>query len=595
MNEKAVYEIVLRNQKFNDGLKDTETKLNSFESSLKDIQNKIVSAFAVGSLISFGNEAYKTSTQLQSLRNSIVFASGSAKEGAENLKFLTDISSRMGLNLMATTEGFRTFSGALIGSKFEGQKARDIFEKISTGISVMGLSADDAKGAFLALGQMVSKGTVSAEELRGQLGERLPGAFQIAARSLGVTTKNLGDMLKAGEVITEDFLPKFADEIEKTFKGGLTKAAQSQAADMAKIENKWLNFKDLIGKGLAPTIHQFAYEEKALSQQFEDQKIKVSGLEKNMAPLIERYKHLKEFATLNKDEQKELHDIIQTIGAQMPSAVSAWNSYGEAIDINTGKLEKNITANRDALRLINAQAIKEKEGELYKSAGKARELQDFLNTYSKEGRSVSALEKFYKIAPDQYTRLTDESAAEAASQLRGLTGEGGIIKMIRDEINNLKGGGRDSDLQKGVRRRNEMFAGLTPSEGNKKGLDLFDSLFDGFSKEAKSKSGSKLKSLFSTLSETDKNEKLGDLAKQFQGLSVAQRISRIDEMVAKAKSGNGIEKIQSGSRNITVNITKLVETVNISKPFGRNSDSELVDAVKRALLTGVNDVNIVAQ
>jgi hypothetical protein len=52
MNEKAVYEIVLRNQKFNDGLKDTETKLNSFESSLKDIQNKIVSAFAVGSLIS---------------------------------------------------------------------------------------------------------------------------------------------------------------------------------------------------------------------------------------------------------------------------------------------------------------------------------------------------------------------------------------------------------------------------------------------------------------------------------------------------------------------------------------------------------------
>ena len=535
MTEKAIYEIVLKNQKFNDGLKDSEKKLNSFENSLKDLQQNIVSAFAVGALVSFGTEAYKTSTQLQSLRNSIVFASGSSKEGAENLNFLSDISDRMGLNLMATTEGFRTFSGALIGSRFEGQKARDIFEKISTGISVMGLSADDAKGAFLALGQMVSKGTVSAEELRGQLGERLPGAFQIAARSLGVTTKHLGDMLKAGEVMTEDFLPKFADEIEKTFKGGLSKAAQSQAADLAKLENKWLSFKDLIGMSIAPTIHALVSDTKSLSDQFADQKAKVESLQRDFKPLLDRYKELKQYSVLNNEQQIELKGIIKDISEQMPSAVTAWNSYGEAIDINTGKVEKNITKNREALKLLNAGAIKDVKDELLGQAGKALKIKDFLESYSKNGITESTLEKFYKVAPDQYTKLTDQVASDLAGQLHGITGEGGIIQGLKQKLEDLQGGNKLSDFIKGKAALDAKYSPTYMSEPEEK----------------------------------KKKKKKDDVS--------------------------GVEKISSGTRNITINITKLVETVNISKTFGKNSDSELVNAVKRALLTGVNDVNIVAQ
>ena len=67
----------------------------------------------------------------------------------------------------------------------EGQAARNIFTAVAGAARVMGASADDARGIFTALEQIVSKGTVSAEELRGQLGERLPGAFQIAARRYG--------------------------------------------------------------------------------------------------------------------------------------------------------------------------------------------------------------------------------------------------------------------------------------------------------------------------------------------------------------------------------------------------------------------------
>jgi tape measure domain-containing protein len=53
--------------------------------------------------------------------------------------------------------------------------------------SALGLSVDDQRGIFKALEQMLSKGNVQAEELRGQLGERLPGAIYFSAKALGVT------------------------------------------------------------------------------------------------------------------------------------------------------------------------------------------------------------------------------------------------------------------------------------------------------------------------------------------------------------------------------------------------------------------------
>ena len=36
--------------------------------------------------------------------------------------------------------------------------------------------------------------TVQAEELRGQIGERLPGAFSTFAQAIGVSTAELDDM-----------------------------------------------------------------------------------------------------------------------------------------------------------------------------------------------------------------------------------------------------------------------------------------------------------------------------------------------------------------------------------------------------------------
>lgn len=229
-----------------------ETKrMDSTMSGLGSRIGQVIGGLAIASL---GKTIVTTTAKFQGFDNAIITASGSAVQGAANLKFLNDQVDRLGLDINAAYSGYKTFSGALMGTALEGDKANTVFRQVSEAATVMGLSGEQTEGAFLALGQMMSKGTVSAEELRGQLGERIPGAFQIAARAMGVTTMQLGEMMKDGAVISEDFLPKFGAELEKTFGSRLTSSTDSLQSNLNRMSTEWERLKVTIGTEFLPEI-----------------------------------------------------------------------------------------------------------------------------------------------------------------------------------------------------------------------------------------------------------------------------------------------------------------------------------------------------
>lgn len=203
----------------------------------------VVAPAVIGSVMSLGSAYKDAALQAAKLQKTYEFAFGSAGAGAENLAYVKTTANALGTELLSTADAYGKLSAASVGTSLEGEKTRGIFEAVSKASSVLGLSSSETSGALLAIQQMMSKGTVSAEELRGQLGERLPGAFQIAARSMGVTTAELGKMLEQGTVLSDDFLPKFADELEKTFGASAERAASSFQAQMNRMENSWNTFK----------------------------------------------------------------------------------------------------------------------------------------------------------------------------------------------------------------------------------------------------------------------------------------------------------------------------------------------------------------
>lgn len=206
----------------------------------------------VGEAREMFTELYAASAQLERFKIGLDFASGGS--GAVELQYLRGVTKELGLEFASTARAYMGFQAAAKGTSLEGRKAQIVFESISKASAVMGLTADQSSGALLALQQMVSKGTVQAEELRGQLGERLPGAFQIAAKAMGVTTAELGKMLEQGQVISEDFLPKFADALNKH----LGDAAEKAANRLDAATNRYTSAMDRMKANLGDSgVSQF--------------------------------------------------------------------------------------------------------------------------------------------------------------------------------------------------------------------------------------------------------------------------------------------------------------------------------------------------
>ena len=100
------------------------------------------------------------------------------------------------------------------------QVASETFDSVVAASGRLGLSSAQTERALTALAQMASKGVVSMEELRQQLGEALPVAMGIAATSLGITVSELDKLVSSGQLLSRDFLPAFGAALRESFEGG---------------------------------------------------------------------------------------------------------------------------------------------------------------------------------------------------------------------------------------------------------------------------------------------------------------------------------------------------------------------------------------
>lgn len=180
---------------------------------------------------------FNQSLKSDAVRTSLEFTFGSVDLADAKLEQLLDTANRLGVNYNALTSSYKSFTGAVIASNFDFQEGERIFNAVTGASSRLKLSAEDTEGALRALQQMISKGNVQAEELRGQLGERIPGAFSIAARAMGKTEAELNKMLQKGEVLAADLLPKLSIELEKTFSLSNTEQIEGMTAEVERFKN----------------------------------------------------------------------------------------------------------------------------------------------------------------------------------------------------------------------------------------------------------------------------------------------------------------------------------------------------------------------
>ena len=154
--------------------------------------------------------------EINKYRIALAGVSTNQKDYNVSVKDVTTLSRAYLLPLKDATQQYTQLKASIVGAGGSTEQTTKVFRGIAAAIVGTAGNAESLNAALRATAQVFSKGKVSAEELRQQIGERLPGAFSIFAQAIGKTPQQLDKALEDGKVTLADFL-KFSDELYKRY------------------------------------------------------------------------------------------------------------------------------------------------------------------------------------------------------------------------------------------------------------------------------------------------------------------------------------------------------------------------------------------
>ncbi len=201
-----------------------------------------VGLFGVLNLAKGGITAATTRDQIDSRLGLLPGVGRDQRKLAEENKYIAEQADRVGVNYENAAISYSKFAVAATMAKAPIEQSKFIFESFLETSRVLGMSGDDLNGLFLALSQSFSKGKIQAEELTGQIGERLPGAFAFAQQALKDKFPDLPKALEKGQVGAEN-LVIIAESVRRAMADQLGPATKTAAAEQERFNTAMYQFK----------------------------------------------------------------------------------------------------------------------------------------------------------------------------------------------------------------------------------------------------------------------------------------------------------------------------------------------------------------
>lgn len=205
--------------------------------SLRQLVGGFVSAYA---LLELSQKTIEAGVKRQSAQLASTAIFGADTQQAR--MFAASFAHQIGQNYTDTMKQYSNFAaGAQPTLGFQG--TQEFYKNAAMFARIRGATDEDLKGIMVAFQQMASKGKIQAEELRGQLGDRLAGALQLFADAIGKTPQELDKLMKDGKLLAQDVLPKVSERMAELVKqaGGMNAVSKQTATSMGQAKAMWDN------------------------------------------------------------------------------------------------------------------------------------------------------------------------------------------------------------------------------------------------------------------------------------------------------------------------------------------------------------------
>jgi hypothetical protein len=355
-----------------DAVRGVEQGWNIAKGGMSSFIGVAAGAFTVDAILGYGKQLLGTATNLELLEKKarVVFAetlpqvTAAAEENAR----------AMGLTNSEYIAAAANIQDLLVPMGFQRKEAADISTSL---VDLSGALAEWSGGTKTAseVSDILAKSLLGERDALNSLGIDIKQA-EVDAELLARGMANLtGEAKKQAEAtVTLDLILRKSTDAQAAFADGADSMARRQAEMSARITETTEKLStillpvferlvsiaggaaDAVGwvvDSISELVSPVESGTKALGAQIN----KVADLEANMLPLLDRYDELQGKATLNATEQAELSKIISTLAGTIPSAVTEFDKYGNAIGINTDKAREFIETERARLKFVNAELI----------------------------------------------------------------------------------------------------------------------------------------------------------------------------------------------------------------------------------------------
>ncbi len=211
---------------------------SSIGEAVNGLAGRLAAAFALGKMA-------QAAAEIETLQAGLQAVSGSAEKAGQDMDFVRRMAGAAGVDVVETGRAFLGLSAATKGTSVEGEATRQVFEAVTIAMAKAGKGSAETSNALQALAQMAGKGQVQMEELRGQLGEALPGALNAAASGLGITTKELSELVEQGKITAQDLFPALTKGLNDLY--GSAGGAQTLTQELANVKNAFTDMASAIG------------------------------------------------------------------------------------------------------------------------------------------------------------------------------------------------------------------------------------------------------------------------------------------------------------------------------------------------------------
>jgi tape measure domain-containing protein len=284
---------------------------------------------ALAFLQSFPGQVGDAVGALQSFRNTLKTVTPSAAEFDKSSKFILSLVDQYNVPLQAARDGFAKLYASMKPAGFSGAEIRGLFEGVSMGAATFGMSADKVDRVMYAFAQMASKGQVMSEELKGQLGDVLPGALSLFAKAADMSVQEFGQAMEDG-AFKGEAMRQLLINVGATMKEEFGKGAVGAAVTYQGVMNRLQTTTVLFYVAFEPAAVAFANTfilpitngirivTDAFTQLLTGQQALTQGgseLAANMQPLIPIFQgigdNLKQVATAAFNTVKALLPVVQ--------------------------------------------------------------------------------------------------------------------------------------------------------------------------------------------------------------------------------------------------------------------------------------------